>query len=232
MTSSSRVLAVGPGAAELDRRRGAGPPLGEVARIRKGAGTNADPVFLLERRGDAYYSRALGVSVDIEPEAVVPCVRGRDVGEGELLVRRWAIFPYHGDRLFSPDELAARFPRAAAVLERCRGLLEAREGGRFRGPTYYRWGRAQNLVWLRDPAPKIVIPDATRTPRAALDATGTLVIDTAYAIRPTGAVSIGTLYGLFRSPAALTWLRAVGVPLRGGYVRMKTDYLASLPVPR
>ncbi len=28
-----------------------------------------------------------------------------------------------------------------------------------------------------------------------------------------------------------TWLRAHGIPLRGGYFRMKTAYLAGLPVP-
>src|SRR5262249_22480088 len=211
--------------------RAVGPPLGEVARIAKGAGTNADPVFLLERRGDGFFSAALGCRVDVEPEAVVPCVRGRDVGEGTLALRRWALYPYDGDRLLPPDELRTRFPLAAAVLLRCRALLEAREGGRFRGPTFYRWGRPQNLRWLLDREPKIVVPDAARTPRAAIDAEGRLAIDTAYAIRPTGAVPLARLYAALRSPLVMEWLGAVGIPLRGGYVRLKTAYLASLPVP-
>ncbi len=215
----------------VERLRGAGPALGDVARIAKGAGTNADPVFLLERRGDGFHSPALACRVDVEPEALVPCVRGRDIGEGTLAVRRWALYPYDGDRLLAPDELRARFPRASAVLDRCRGLLEAREGGRFRGPTFYRWGRPQNLRWLLDREPKIVVPDAARSPRAAIDAEGRLAIDTAYAIRPTGAVPLERLYAALRSPLVMEWLGAVGIPLRGGYVRLKTAYLASLPVP-
>jgi hypothetical protein len=221
------VLATGV----VDRLRRAGPPLGEIARIAKGAGTNADPVFLLERRGGAYYSAALAAPVDVEDGALVPCARGRDVGEGTLALRRWAVFPYDGDRLLLPDELAARFPLAAALLARCRRLLEAREGGRFRGATFYRWGRPQNLRWLLDRTPKIVVPDAARTPRAAVDAEGRLAIDTAYAIRPTGAVPLERIYAALRSPLVMDWLGAVGIPLRGGYVRLKTAYLASLPVP-
>jgi hypothetical protein len=215
----------------VERLRGAGPPLGEVARIAKGAGTNADPVFLLERRDDGYYSPALAASVDVEDAALVPCLRGRDIGEGTLEVRRWALFPYDRDRLLPPEELHGRFPLAAALLERCRALLDAREGGRFRGPTFYRWGRPQNLRWLLDREPKIVVPDAARTPRAAIDDEGRLAIDTAYAIRPTGAVPLARIYAALRSPLVMEWLGAVGIPLRGGYVRLKTAYLASLPVP-
>jgi SAM-dependent methyltransferase len=222
------ALASGARATELEALRRSGPPLGSIARVAKGAGTNADPVFLLEPRGGAYLSRALGELVELEDEAVVPCLRGRDVRPYRATVARVALLPYEGARLRGLDALP---PRARAYLERCRALLEARERGRFRGDRFHAWGRPQNLGWLRDPAPKIVVPDAAAEGRAALDEQGTLVIDTAYAIRPTGAVPIGRILDALNSTLPATWLRAHGIPLRGGYFRMKTAYLQSLPIP-
>jgi methylase of polypeptide subunit release factors len=221
-------LAVGAAAAELERLAALGPPLGAVARIAKGAGTNADPVFLLEERDGRLWSPALGEPVEVERSLCVPCLRGRDISAFAATPRRWALLPYRGDRLIPFAELP---PGAAAYLGRCRALLEAREGGRFAGDGFHRWGRPQNLAWLLDPAPKVVIPDAARAGRAALDAAGTLVIDTAYAVRPTDpSVSIELLLRLLNSGVVATWLGALGIPLRGGYFRMKTEYLRSLPV--
>jgi SAM-dependent methyltransferase len=219
-------LAAGEDAAELRRLAALGPPLGEIARISKGAGTNADPVFLLGLDG---FSPALGERVTVEDEVLVPCLRGRDVRRDAATPARRALLPYEGATLRAPDALP---PRARAYLERCRALLEARERGRFTGDRFHAWGRPQNLAWLRDPAPKVVVPDATAEGRAAIDEGGTLVIDTAYAVRPTApGVSVERIAAALRSPLVTTWLRALGIPLRGGYFRMKTAYLHSLPVP-
>lgn len=222
------ALVAGEEAALLDELRRSGPPLGDIARIAKGAGTNADPVFLLEPRGDRFYSPALDDEVELEAEAVVPCLRGRDIRPGRATAARVALLPYEGARLRTPDELP---PRARVYLERCRALLEARERGRFAGPRFHAWGRPQNLVWLQDRAPKVVVPDAAAEGRAALDDRGTLVIDTAYAIRPVAGVKIERILDALNSTLPATWLGALGIPLRGGYFRMKTAYLSSLPVP-
>lgn len=220
------TLEVGALARRLARLRAAGPALGAVARIAKGAGTNADSIFLLDDAAAAAHG--------IEDEALVPCLRGRDVAAwGAQAVRR-ALLPYDAaGRLLAPEELRRRWPNAAAYLGRHRAALEAREAGRYRGPTFYRWGRPQNLAWLRAPEPKVVVPDAAARGRAALDSSGRLVIDTAYAVRPTdpAAVSIGLLLAVLNSPVVAEWLRATGISLRGGYFRMKTAYLASLPLP-
>jgi hypothetical protein len=218
------ALAVGDEALLLDRLRAGGPPLAEVARISKGAGTNADPVFVVPLAR----ARAEG----LEEDALIPCLRGRDVRELAAPVTHLALLPYDGDRLLAPDELASRWPRAFRYLQRHRELLERRERRRFAGPTFYRWGRPQNLMWLRDRAPKVVVPDATRGGRAALDREGRLCLDTAYAVRPRDdRTPIGLLLAVLASPVVGSWLGATGVPLRGGYFRMKTAYLASLPIP-
>jgi hypothetical protein len=221
------ALATGDEAERLEALRRSGPPLGEVARIAKGAGSNADPVFLLEPRGGHYFSPALAAELELEPDLLVPCLRGRDVRQYSATPARVALLPYDGARLLDVDELP---PRTRDYLERCRPLLESREAGRFTGRRFHAWGRPQNLLWLRDSTPKVVVPDAAREGRAALDDEGLLVIDTAYAIRPIGDVPVETILQLLNSPSVAQWLGALGIPLRGGYFRMKTDYLRSLPV--
>ena len=217
-------LSVGRRRALVERLGAAGPALAQVARVAKGAGTNADPVFVL----------APHTAREVEAQLVRPCLRGRDVepfGGGQAAR---VLVPYTRDgRLIEPDELGHRYPRAAAYLAGHRGALELRERGRFRGPSFYRFGRPQNMAWLSAPAPKLVVPDVARGGRALLDRRSAMVLDSAYAIRPLpgGAVSLGLLLAVFNSGVVALWLRETGVPLRGGYMRLKTAYLEPLPLP-
>lgn len=214
-------LSIGRRRALVERLAGQGPRLAEVARVAKGAGTNADPVFVL------------APEVDLEAELVRPCLRGRDVAPFGEADRVRVLVPYHPSGAFiGPTELADRFPRAAAYLAAHRDTLDRRERGRFRGPEFYRYGRPQNLAWLSAEAPKLVVPDVARRGRALIDRRVAMVLDSAYAIRPLGgAVSLGLLLAIFNSGVVGLWLRETGVPLRGGYFRLKTAYLEPLPMP-
>jgi len=227
-------LAVGPARA-LDQLA-AVRRLGEVAHIAKGAGSNADPVYVVEPRGGRWWSAALDREVELEAELVRPCLRGRDVPEPGRPARPvGCLVPYdRGGRLLEPDQLSGRHPRAWDYLVACRDRLEAREHGRFRGDRFYQFGRPQNLAFLGDRAAKLVVPVVARAARAFLDRGGRFVLDTAYALRlraEVGGCSLELLAELLCSPLATLWLRHAGVPLRGGYLRMKTAYLADLPVP-
>ncbi len=221
-------LSTGRARARLARAASSAPALGEVARIAKGTGTNADRVFVLE----GGVSRALGEPVDIESALLRPCVRGRDVrpfgaATGEVQL----VYPYDDDgALIAPEDLP---PRARAYFARCRDVLEARERGRFAGDRFYQFGRPQNHRFLADPAPKVVVPDVAREGRAMMDATGAMVLDSAYAIRllpGVDSVTLDDVLAALNSPLVAEWLRETAVQLRGGYVRMKTAYLASLPL--
>lgn len=243
------IMSVGRRRQILERLRAAAPALGDIARIAKGAGTNADPVYVIEDatiEGDTVVgtSKAVG-PVRVEAAACRPCLRGRDV-------RAWGragddvqcIVPYGPDgALWSAGDLAA-MPLAAAYLARCRALLEARERGRFAGPRYYCFGRPQNLAFLCDALPKVVIPDVAHGGRALIDRRGALVLDSAYAVRvrddldQTGragderaAYTLALVAAVLNAPVVRLWLRETGVPLRGSYVRLKTAYLQSLPLP-
>ena len=211
-------------------------PLGEVARIAKGAGTNADRVYVFDdyrlvEDACVVYSRALGEHIALERGALRACFRGRDVGRDQTPV---CLVPYEPDGSFiEPEEMHQRWPRVAAYLMRCRTILERRERGRFRGPGYYCFGRPQNMAYLGAVDAKVVIPDVTRGRRATIDRQRAMVLDSAYAIRPIAdhGYTVEALYAVLQSRLIPMWLRQTGIPLRGGYTRMKTAYLTSLPVP-
>ena len=218
-----RALGSGPWRAPAAVRRPArGPTLAQVARVSKGAGTSADRVFLVPTE-------------TLEEDAAVACLRGRDVTAYRARTRTRAIFPYDdGGRLVPAHEMQSRWPGAWRWLLEHRARLEARENGRFTGARFHAWGRPQNLVWLCDPAPKIVVPDATLHARAALDESSRLVIDSAYAIRPRDGNDtqlLGLLLAVLNAPCVEPWLRGASVTLRGDYFRMKTAFLAALPLP-
>lgn len=248
-------LSVGERRRWLDALSRDAPQLGQIARIVKGAGTNADRVFVLEqaeRAGELVRGRSslLGEMVELEAAACRPCLRGRDVRPwGAVDGRVWCIVPYEPDgALWSPERLAGCYPRAHGYLLRCRDALEARERGRFRGERFYCFGRPQNLAFLADTAAKIVVPDVARGGRALCDTRGALVLDSAYALRlrsPAGGHALGlgvdlglghalglpVLLAVLNSPVVGWWLAETGVLLRGGYVRLKTASLGTLPLP-
>lgn len=219
--------------------------LGQLAQVAKGCGTNADKVYVLSGQvhGDLFIGHdGRGQPVQLEAELVRPCLRGRDVREPDTAVRPGpsCLLPYDAPpgeqpRLVPWPELVRRAPRAAAYLENHRAELERRERGRFAGEAFHCFGRPQNLAFLLDPAPKIVIPDVTLEGRAVFDR-GSLVLDSAYALRPRPDApapwqSLPLWIALLRSGAVRAWLEQVGVHLRGGYVRMKTAFLAPMPLP-
>ncbi len=217
-------LAIGSAREFVTQVRSRGTPLGEMARIAKGTGTNADSVFLIES-GDT----------EIESTLLHRVLRGRDV-QALGRVPSWPrlLVPYKPDgTLIAPEEMRARFPQALAHLELHRDTLEARERGRFAGDRFYCFGRPQNLGLLQEKRAKVVVPDVTREGRALLDVHGALVLDSAYAIRLSADAPIDheTLCGVLNSRLVGLWLRSQGLPLRGGYTRMKTAYLTGLPMP-
>jgi hypothetical protein len=235
-------FAVGAAARACEAVAARGPRLGDVARIAKGAGTNADSVYVLERAvvdGELVHGISAGAAVTVEHAATRPCLRGRDVAPWDTIDTAAAhtrcIVPYRGDRLIPWPTLAERWPRAAAHLEGQRPRLEAREDGRFTGAGFHAFGRPQNLRFHADPAPKVVVPDVARVGRAMIDDQGAMVLDSAYALRPRAdaatAVDPHLLLLVLDSPMVALWLSWAGVPLRGGYVRLKTAYLAPLPLP-
>lgn len=240
------ILRAGPARTLPDT--GAGT-VGDHLQVAKGCGTNADKIFVVRGRIDGEHlvgQNGLGQPVRVEAAAARPCLRGRDVEAAQPGAERdFCLLPYRVNAA-RPDETASaklrplaelwdEQPGLAAYLAGHRAALEARERGRFAGAQFHRFGRPQNLAFLLDPTPKLVIPDVTARGRAMIDV-GSLVLDSAYALRPRATApapwqSLPLLAALLRSPAVRLWLNMVGVPLRGDYMRMKTAFLAPMPLP-
>lgn len=221
-----------------------GPTLEIVAQLVKGAGTNADRVFLISDAivdGDSVSGTVYGEEVEVERAATLACVRGRDVvAWGALNPQSRCITPYVLDdtgaaKAVGLAAFSARFPKAAAVLLRHRHVLEARERGRFVGDDCIKFGRPQNLALHLGPLTRVVVPDVVAAPRAMLAPGETLAIDSAYAAFPrreSGAYGDPYfLMALLSSPVMGAWLAQHSVPLRGGYTRMKSAVLSPLPLP-
>ncbi len=198
--------------------------LGDVARIAKGTGTNADGVFLV-----------CDAQTNIESELLHSVLRGRDVrAMGDIPEWPKLLVPYDVQGvLIEPSAMKTCYPMAYAHLLAHRQRLEARESGRFIGEQFYCHGRPQNLRFLRDASAKVVVPDITKHGRALVDCSGAMVLDSAYALRlhADAPIDHDTLCGILNSRLVRLWLTSQGLPLRGGYTRMKTAYLERLPMP-
>lgn len=239
LSASPWSLAVGEDRSLMTRLLG-GPTLGEVAQIVKGAGTSADRVYVLEQaEATAVHvrgrSRAAEGVVELERAVCRPCVRGRDIRPyGPLDGTVQCLTPYaRNGSLMAPEQLH-RYPLATAHLRRFRPLLIARESGKYADAAYYRFGRAQNMALLGSPEGKVVVPDVAKAGRALLDRSGALVLDSAYAVclRPAArGYTLELILAVLHAPIVRFWLTRTGIPLRGGYMRLKTAYLSSLPLP-
>jgi hypothetical protein len=217
-------LGVGPSRSLLEKLCEQGPSLGEVARIAKGTGTNADRVFVIP-------NAALG----IEDALLRPLLRGRDIA-ANAEAPSWPrlLVPYTNEgTLVGPEQLAAEYPMAWAYLLEHREQLEAREQGRFAGARFYCFGRPQNLAFHSDARRKVVVPDVTKEGRALIDSRAAMVLDSAYAIRTHAgsAYDLESICAVLNSKMVGLWLAQHGLPLRGGYTRMKSAYLKGLPLP-
>lgn len=236
-------LTVGTAATIMARWDG-WPVLGDTATIFSGTGTRADPVFILTevaRNGEIVtcYAPALGREVRLEAALLHPVLQGRDIqpySYDDHHARLLSPYRLADGRatLFSADDLQARYPLTWAYLndETVRGVLEARENGRFRGRAdWYGFGYPRNMALL--PEPKLVLPDVAARGRVAWDTTGHDIVDTAYGIvlRPESQYAPGFVLAALNHPALAFFLRHRGTDLRGGYFRMKTAYLNPFPLP-
>lgn len=223
---------VGP-IGELFDRLSENPTLDDIASVFKGIGTNADPVYLLERTEEGYYSGELERVVDIEDELLEPALKGSDIDRYAFDQDRVLLFPYEttekGVELYSKETLEAEFPEAWSYLNEVRETLEDRESGRYLDtPEWYQFGRPQNMRRAREA--KVVVPDVVDEGTAAIDTDGRAILDTVYGIQSEGYDG-RFLTALLNSDLLSAFLTHAGTDLRGGYFRMKTAYLNPFPVP-
>jgi hypothetical protein len=231
------TFALGPVGSLLEKLAGL-LRLEDVATVFSGTGTRADQVFLMERRGNRFYSRSLEEWVEIEDDLMRPSLTGRDIDPYYYETDDYLLFPYQfvddEAHLIPPAEMAATYPKVWAYLNHPtnRASLEDRDKGAFHNrDDWYAYGRPQNMHLLE--LDKIVGPDVAGKAEFACDFEGRYIIDTVYAVRPNEnvQVSLPALAAILNSSLMTFFLQATGTNLRGGYFRMKTAYLNPFPIP-
>lgn len=216
------------------------PGMGSLAQIFKGTGTNADKVYMLEKRGlendlMRVYSSELEEELLLEPHYLKSGLRGRSIKRYGVDSNLLLLVPYQinetSGKLVPPDVLMSSAPRTFAYLKRCENRLNERENGRFKGREFYQYGRPQNLHRFEVPQ-KIIFPDVVIRGECHLDVEQYWLLDTAYAITLNEGVHLDLRYvlGILNSPILTYYLQETGTPLRGGYFRMKTAYLREFPI--
>lgn len=203
---------------------------GEIAKVRVGIKTTADPVFIRD-------------DWDSLPEHLRP--------ETELLrplmthhiAARWRAAPGNMKKVLYPHDEGpngakravnlASYPRAQAYLEQHRQRLEARRYVIDAGRQWYEiWVPQQPSDWGR---PKVVYPDISEEPRFFLDRTGAIVNGDCYWITLREGVAEEYLL-LLLAVANSTFITSyydtvVHNKLYAGRRRFMTQYVRDFPLP-
>ncbi|MBI5879854.1 MAG: Eco57I restriction-modification methylase domain-containing protein [Chloroflexi bacterium] len=238
ITGAEWNFTVGAGAALFERLSRMPVKLGDVAHIFVGTQTSADDVFVLE---DCRLSGQLieGASknldrvVRVESEATVPFLRGSDIRRYQQPVSTTRLIsPYETtdsvSRLYSPTEMAKRFPKTLDYLALNRSILAAREKGKFTGANWYAFGYPKSMTLFR--RPKIIVPDYNNVASFTYDESG-YFFKTGYGVLlKSDDLSSFYVLGLLNSPLLFSYLSIIGTHLRGGYVRFWTQFIAQLPI--
>ena len=218
--------------------------LGDVAdRIFQGLVTGADPVFLMEKRGERFYSEATEKEYDLEGELL------HELCKGSVNIRRYRIeavskailFPYLSidgkAQLISAGHFQKNFPKTWSYLKECRSILDARERGKWKHEKWYAFGRSQNLNEMEQK--KIL------TPSIAADASFTLDDEGRYyfvgsgggggggygvTLKPEVQLSYEYVLGLLNSALLDAALKSTSSRFRGGYFAYNRQYIERLPI--
>lgn len=222
-----------------------GQPLGELASaIFVGLQTSADKIYILDfvkevsKNRVLLHSKATGEDHIFERDLVKPILSGADVKRYEQPEpSQFIIFPYNvkdGKATLIPEkELGKRVPLTSEYLKQNRAPLEARENGKLKGPSWYAFGRNQNLD--KQEFVKLCVPRLVSRIQTIFDNDGSFYLDNVDVGGVTLTNDDETNY-LFvmavLNSQLLTWyLRQISTPFRGGFYSCNKQYLSRLPIP-
>jgi len=244
LTAKDWVFAAGPAADLLDKLKKQPATLESVTdRIFQGLKTSADKIYIVEQRKRKsrqvlVWSPEKEAEYWLENKLFHPLVKGGDSRRYSLTkTARLILFPYKQNEdgsvdLFSQAELKRQYPKTWDYLCDNKSYLDAREDGRFRGQSWYQFGRSQALDVM--PLPKLFTPDLAVSASFSFDETGecffTGGVAGGYGILPKPGVSPKFLLGLLNS-RLLNWIVGqTGTQMRGGYFSFEARFIRSLPI--
>jgi len=219
------------------------PKLGSLCdNIFVGIQTSADKIYIMDYISETeiyylLYSKSLNREVELEKKFIRHIISGLDVKKyGFPSNRQYVIFPYNiieGKAvLIQKKEIEKDAPKIWNYLIENKKILEEREGGKFKGVDWYRFGRNQNIDkqnWI-----KICVPRLVHEIQAIYDETGSWCLDNV----DVGGVILKNEYknlvyhvlGLLNSKILSKYLSKISTPFRGGFWSCNRQYLEKLPI--
>ncbi|MDD4017312.1 MAG: hypothetical protein PHV28_05140 [Kiritimatiellae bacterium] len=144
----------------------------------------------------------------------------------------WILFPYTDDgRLLAESELSGRFPNAWRYLQSHEAALRGRERGAFDDPSWYRFGRNQNID--KQHLPKLLVPRLVTHLFAALDEEGACCLDNVDVggILAADRSTLLYLYGILNAPVCDYVWRRISKPFQNDFRSANKQFIAPLPIP-
>jgi hypothetical protein len=233
---------VGKNAGLFERLQQMPVKLGDVADIFVGLQTSADDVFIMNYVSDTaktitLQSKSLEKNWVFEKELLHPIVSGTDVSPyAPLPSRQFVLFPYRVENeqaeLIPLKELSETSERTGEYLKENKRRLEEREGGKFKGDGWHRFGRSQNLG-IQERA-KLCVPRLVEYLHAGPDFHGTHYLDNVdvggVTFKDTAAsYSLAYLLALINSSVLRWYFPHVAAPFRGGFRSANKQYLSLVP---
>jgi adenine-specific DNA-methyltransferase len=134
-----------------------GQKLKEYCRsIFVGLQTNSDPIFILKKNEDGYFSKHLGRNVELESAILKPILKGAEIRRYGIDYRQlFLIFPYQlldGKAiLISEDRFKSTYPKTWKYLLECEDRLRDRENGKMNHSGWYGYVYPKNLDQFQYP---------------------------------------------------------------------------------
>ncbi|MBI2886756.1 MAG: N-6 DNA methylase [Chloroflexi bacterium] len=226
--------------------------LEHIAELYHGLQTNADPVFILEHRGETeagqarVFSRAVRQELVLEQDLLHPLLKG------SVHMRRYhtdptslrLLFPYYpsSGKLLPQEVLKEQYSQVWAYLNMpvVKNILESRESGHFRAhPLWYGFSYRKNHDKFGIGRPRLMTPSLAPIASFSYDPTGAWYFvgsggggGGGYGIELTEGTPCSLLYllGLLNSKLLDYYLRQISSPFRGGYWAYNRQYIARLPI--
>lgn len=228
----------------LEKVKQCSEPFSRIAnRLFQGLRTSDNEVFVLnnvswdDNGGFVSGENGLNEKVQIERSICRPFLSGEDISRYEPLAPSKAVIvPYHPNKdtwaLISEENLKQKFPLVYAYLASHKSRLEQREKGKMVGSDWYGYVYPKNLEILS--AKKILTKDIIESVAFSIDTTGETAFATGYGITLETRKNLSIYYvlALLNSRTLDFCLKRLNSLLRGGYVRVFTQYLEPLPIRR
>jgi len=125
-------------------------------KVFQGLVTSADPVYIVEKRQNGFYSKYLDEVISLESHFLKPLLKGKEIRRYKVNFKNlYIIFPYEimngSASLIPPAEFKNKYPLTWKYLLKCEDKLRGREKGKMDHEGWYAYVYPKNLIEFTQP---------------------------------------------------------------------------------